>query len=183
MNFQDAPAPKDDEFVSADQFMFELDKSVTRMTRSRRSSVSLSSAPMAKPSTKARRQTMLPAVKDSSPSPREQGTPGRHGRTSARGAKSVMAESPTKKFSKSTKNILTEEDILSKLNTSPILNSNVKETKTTKKVISSKVVKPSAKSKIPIQVSSLSVQIDCEKVSESVRRSGKSKGREETGEG
>jgi len=142
---QDAPAPKDDEFVSADQFMFELDKSVTRMTRSRRSSVSLSSAPMAKPSTKARRQTMLPAVKDTSPSLREQG------RTSARGAKSVMAESPTKKFSKSTKNILTEEDILSKLDTSPILKSNVKETKTTKKVTSSKVVKPSAKSKIPIK--------------------------------
>ena len=62
-----------------------------------------------------------------------------------------MAEPPTKKFSKSTKNILTEEDILSKLDTSPILNSNVKETKTTKKVISSKVVKPSAKSKIPIK--------------------------------
>ena len=151
MNFQDAPAPKDDEFVSADQFMFELDKSVTRMTRSRRSSVSLSSAPMAKPSTKARRQTMLPAVKDTSPSLREQGTPGRQGRTSARGAKSVMAESPTKKFSKSTKNILTEEDILSKLDTSPVLKSNVKETKTTKKVTSSKVVKPPAKSKIPIK--------------------------------
>ena len=151
MNLKDVPAPKDDEFVSADQFTFELDKSVTRMTRSRRSSLSLSAKPMIKPSTKAKRQTMLPAVRDTSPVLREPGTPGRHPRTSARGAKSVMAESPTKKFSKSTKNILTEEDILSKLDTSPILKSNVKETKTTKKVSSSKVVKPPAKSKIPIK--------------------------------
>merc|ERR1719225_382831 len=98
---------------------------------------------MIKPSTKAKRQSMLPAVRDTSPILREPGTPGRQPRTSARGAKSVMAESPTKKFSKSTKNILTEEDILSKLDTSPILKSNVKETKTTKKVSSSsKVVKP-----------------------------------------
>ena len=130
--FQDAPTIKDDEFVSADQFTFELDQSVTRMTRSRRSSVSLSSAPLAKPS-KARRQTMLPAVSET--------------RTSGRGAKPVMAVSPTKKFSKSTKNILNDEDILSKLDTSD----PVKETKTSKKVTSSSVVKAPVKSKIPIK--------------------------------
>ena len=98
------------------------------MTRSRRSSVSLSSAPLAKTS-KARRQTMAVT------------------RTSARGAKPEMAVSPTKKFSKSTKNILNDEDILSKLDTSD----PVKETKSSKRVTSSTVVKAPVKSKIPIK--------------------------------
>ena len=98
------------------------------MTRSRRSSVSLSSAPLAKTS-KTRRQTLAVT------------------RTSARGAKPEMAVSPTKKFSKSTKNILNDEDILSKLDTSD----PVKETKSSKKVTSSTVVKPPVKSKIPVK--------------------------------
>ena len=133
-SFQDAAAQKDEEFVSADQFTFELDQSGARMTRARRSSMSLSSAPLTKVSSKTRRQTMLPAVSETT-------------RTSSRGAKPVMEVSPTKKFSKSTKNILNDEDILSKLDTSD----PVKESKPVKKVTSSSVVKAPVKSKIPIK--------------------------------
>ena len=104
----------------------------------RRSSMSLSSAPGVKVAAKTRRQTMMPTLIEA--------------KTSSKGAKAesskhLMAVSPTKKFSKSTKNILNDEDILSKLDTSD------PKPRTSRRSSTSKVVKapPVTKSKLPVQ--------------------------------
>jgi len=59
----------EDEFTSGDKFVFTIDSPSPkgRVTRSRRSSICLNPPP--KPVTKARRQTMLPAVKEMPKSP------------------------------------------------------------------------------------------------------------------
>jgi len=59
----------EDEFTSGDKFVFTIDSPSPkgRVTRSRRSSICLN--PPTKPVTKARRQTMLPAVKEMPKSP------------------------------------------------------------------------------------------------------------------
>ena len=63
----------EDEFTSGDKFVFTIDSPSPkgRVTRSRRSSICLN--PPTKPTTKARRQIMLPAVKEMPKSPVKNG--------------------------------------------------------------------------------------------------------------
>ena len=85
--------------------MFELDQSVGRVTRSRRSSMGHQET---KPTTKARRQTMLPVVTEEKSNIAAQKKP-------SGTRKKSLAVSPTKKFSKTSTKALKEEDILEKL--------------------------------------------------------------------
>lgn len=107
---------EDEEFTSGEKFVFELDQSVSRVTRSRRSS----SGPQdVKPTKKARRQTMLPVVTEEKSNTAVQKTKAltkkvAPAKPSATGKK-AMAVSPTKKFSKTSAKTLKEEDILEKL--------------------------------------------------------------------
>lgn len=134
----------EDEFTSGDKFVFTLDSPSPkgRVTRSRRSSVCLN--PPTKPVTKARRQTMLPAVKEMPKSPNKKSnvveqllnTPSKNtGEFYASPAKpkaskkttvsevsptksvsvASLSVSPTKKFSKSANKTLTESEILENL--------------------------------------------------------------------
>ena len=134
----------EDEFTSGDKFVFTIDSPSPkgRVTRSRRSSVCLN--PPTKPVTKARRQTMLPAVKEMPKSPVKKSnvvdqllkTPSKKtgdfyaspvkAKDSKKSkniqtspTKSVSAASssvsPTKKFSKSSNRTLTELEILENL--------------------------------------------------------------------
>jgi len=134
----------EDEFTSGDKFVFTLDSPSPkgRVTRSRRSSVCLN--PPTKPVTKARRQTMLPAVKEMPKSPTKKSnvvdqllnTPSKNtGEFYASPAKPKVSKkttvsqmsptksvsaaslsvSPTKKFSKSANKTLTESEILENL--------------------------------------------------------------------
>jgi len=135
----------EDEFTSGDKFVFTIDSPSPkgRVTRSRRSSICLN--PPTKPTTKARRQTMLPSVNEMPKSPMKKGqkakiteqllkTPSKGiGATNfyASPAKApIMSSSsnqlsptkpltsvvsPTKKFSKSANKTLTEMDILENL--------------------------------------------------------------------
>jgi len=121
------PTFHDDEFTAGENFVFELDKSVGRMTRSRRSSIS--SQDLVKPKNKSRRQTMMPTVS-------EEKIPSR------KYTKPVMAVSPTKNSK-----FLNDDDILAKLD-----DSDPKPVKASKpsKVISTKVKSP-IKSRIPIK--------------------------------
>ena len=123
--------------MSADQFVFELDQSVGRMTRSRRSSISsINQEPAVKPKAKSRRQTMMPTISETKAvSPKKKTT-------------KAIAVSPTKKISKSSAKTLKEEDILSKLDTSDPKPFPVK------KIIASKVAaakKSPVKSRIPVK--------------------------------
>ena len=127
----------EDEFVSGDKFVFELDESVGqgRMTRSRRSSMGPEAMVPTKPVTKKRRQTMLPTLSEVKGSP----------------SKQSVAVSPTKKFSKGSSKVLVEEDILSMLDSADSKNEVKPKTARTS---SSKVVskpKSPAKSRIPIK--------------------------------
>jgi len=131
----------EDEFTSGDKFVFTLDSPSPkgRVTRSRRSSVCLN--PPTKPVTKARRQTMLPAVKEMPKSPTKKSnvveqllnTPSKNTGefyaspvkpkaskkttvSQVSPTKSVsLSVSPTKKFSKSANKTLTESEILENL--------------------------------------------------------------------
>ena len=122
--------------------MFELDQSVSRVTRSRRSSVGPQDV---KPTKKARRQTMLPVVTEEKSNTAAQKTKAltkkvAPAKPSATGKK-VMAVSPTKKFSKTSTKTLKEEDILEKLD----LHTDVKTASPVSKA------KSPRKSKIPIK--------------------------------
>ena len=131
----------ENEFTSAaaEQFVFELDQSEVRVTRSRRSSISSINNDLPKPRPKARRQTMLPSIDETktvvAQKPKKTVT-----------AKAATVVSPTKKISKSSLKTLNDEDILSKLDTS--------DPKPAKRSSASKVAskaKSPIKSRIPIK--------------------------------
>jgi len=135
----------EDEFTSGDKFVFTIDSPSPkgRVTRSRRSSICLN--PPTKPMVKARRQTMLPAVKEMPKSPVKTGkskvveqllktpakaigdfyaspakvkAPSNLAGSHMSPVKAVSAASsisPTKKFSKSANKTLTEMEILENL--------------------------------------------------------------------
>lgn len=135
----------EDEFTSGDKFVFAIDSPSPkgRVTRSRRSSICLN--PPTKPTTKARRQTMLPAVKEMPKSPVKTGkskvveqllkTPSKaigdfyaspaKAKASVNALKNQISPiksvsaassvSPIKKFSKSGNKTLTEMEILENL--------------------------------------------------------------------
>eukprot|EP00090_Calanus_glacialis_P029012 TRINITY_DN4652_c0_g1_i1.p1 TRINITY_DN4652_c0_g1~~TRINITY_DN4652_c0_g1_i1.p1 ORF type:complete len:758 (-),score=294.39 TRINITY_DN4652_c0_g1_i1:255-2528(-) len=135
----------EDEFTSGDKFVFTIDSPSPkgRVTRSRRSSICLN--PPTKPATKARRQTMLPAVKEMPKSPVKTGklkvveqllkTPSKaigdfyaspakakapinavvNKMSPIKSVSAASSVSPTKKFSKSGNKTLTEMEILENL--------------------------------------------------------------------
>jgi len=133
----------EDEFTSGDKFVFAVDSPSPkgRVTRSRRSSICLNPAP--KPSSKRRRQTMMPVLDETQKSPsksskpkivdhllttpskaigdfyssplKQAGTNTVSNTSPVKHITSVTSASPTKKFSKSSNRTLTETEILESL--------------------------------------------------------------------
>ena len=93
-------------------------------------------APAAK---KSRRQTMLPTVSEQKIA---------RGGAKVEAVKQTMALSPTKKFSKSSTKVLTDDDILTKLESTDIKPEGVKRTSASKKTVKSRSPQ---KSRIPVK--------------------------------
>ena len=141
-HFQEAPLRvTEDEFTSGDKFVFEQEPepSSGRMTRSRRSSICMNSAAPAPAAKKSRRQTMLPTVSEQKIA---------RGGAKVEAVKQTMALSPTKKFSKSSTKVLTDDDILTKLESTDTKPEGVKRTSASKKTVKSRSPQ---KSRIPVK--------------------------------